>query len=190
MKRLLFVLVFFWYSFANADTKWTSELRLLTTDRAQRPTFTLTTYVDHRISNTWGVFGWALVGEAWSEGYAGVLFIPKPWIEIGLGAGLEQDKNLYRLGASLWLGNDRVSSLTLVEYGGSGWWYQSTVLVSLAKVLKIGGMIQRGVGMGPRVDMQFPEIPLSVYAVFFFYSSEENRIKTDQFLFALTYKWK
>lgn len=114
---------------------------------------TAKSYTRHNLNGQWGVFGYFLVQENWTEAYAGGFVAPLPWLEIGFGAGLEQfASNPYRVANIVWLGNRKVSMLNIVEYGGSGSWYQNILKYNVMDQLYLGLITQRFAGIGPYLE--------------------------------------
>ncbi len=172
---------------AQAQT-FITELRLLSNSKPERPRIALATYFEKMVGSKFGIFAWGLVGEKWAEGYVGTVVTPKPWMALSWGAGIEQDRAPYRLGGTLWLGNSWVSSITFLEYGGSGLWYKSVLLLQPAKPLKTGVMIERGAGVGPRLDMQLGNSPFGLWVSYLPYDPEKKLVVLDQFYLSITYK--
>ncbi|MCX6795600.1 MAG: hypothetical protein NT165_02670 [Candidatus Falkowbacteria bacterium] len=87
----------------------------------------------------------ALVEEKWAEGLVGVSYTPVKWCEIGLSAGIESVSSLYRVSASIWLGNDKFSFFSCVEKGEGrdNWWYKSVANYNVNKNISLGLMSWR-----------------------------------------------
>lgn len=138
---------------ARGETTVKAELRLHADGLTAPPTIGANAYIARPIANGWGVSAWLQLEHGWGEAYVGLTYAPRAWIELSLSAGIEQDAQPWRVAGSLWLGAGRFSSLTIVEDGGSGWWYQSVALVKVADWLKVGVMTKRFEGTGPRAEL-------------------------------------
>lgn len=128
----------------------------------------LDAYVTHKSSERVGQFAWFLTGRDWSEAYAGMELCPKKWMAVDIGVGLETDKNPWRIGGSVWMGSQKQSLLTVLETGGSGFWWRSIYNRKLRKNFGIGAIGQAQRGAGPRVQFDIPKTPVKVWAANFF----------------------
>ena len=100
-----------------------------------------------------GIWGFALVEKGWAEAYGGLLYSPAKWVEITIGAGIEQCPALYRLSANVWMGGKGFSFLLATEKGDGpdNWWYKSTLKYQV-KNWNLGVMSWRFHGTGPLVE--------------------------------------
>lgn len=129
-------------------------------------------YASHIFSPKIGAFGYAYVSKGWAQWYGGGRFVPAPWCELELGAGLEQadDEYPWRVGSSLWVGNPKVSAIGFAEYGVGGFWHRAVGLYTLDGVvadftsdIKVGLMSQSDLGIGPTGDVGIARTPLRVW---------------------------
>ena len=128
----------------------------------------LDAYISRKSNEHVGAFGWFVTNQYWSEAYAGVQLYPKKWMTVDVGAGLETDKNPWRLGGVVWIGNDKQSLLTILEMGGSGFWWRSTYNRAAGKRFGLGAMGQAQRGVGPRVQFTIPKTPIVLWTAPFF----------------------
>lgn len=103
-----------------------------------------------------GVYVWALTTREWSEVLAGIWVKPNSWLKFSLGFGLETADQPLRYGLTTWLGNERLSSLTVFEVGASGSWYKHTTTVTWRRA-RIGVISQKYIGTGPLVEIALPK---------------------------------
>ncbi len=82
-----------------------------------------------------GIWGFALVEQKWAEAYGGLLYSPAKWVEITVGAGIEQCDALYRLSANVFLSGKNFSFLLATEKGDGrdNWWYKSFLKYQVGK---------------------------------------------------------
>lgn len=117
----------------------------------------------------WGGSAWMQYSKDYAQFYAGPTFSPTPWIQAGLGVGMEKFESVHaiRWGSFLWIGNNRCSTIAIYEDShNSGYWYKSMIMANIGKGLVFGGMIQRYAGFGPRVEFNIPKTPLVLWASF------------------------
>lgn len=102
---------------------------------------------------TMGIWGFALVEKGWAEAYGGLLYSPAKWVEITVGAGIEQCPALYRLSANVWMGGKGISFLLATEKGDGpdNWWYKAMLKYRL-KNWNLGLMSWRFHGTGPLLE--------------------------------------
>lgn len=114
-----------------------------------------------KLTPSFGVFGWAVSNKSWGESLAGVLYEPAKWISFQAGGGIEEDKNPWRSTASVWFGGARGSMFSVIEYGGSGFWYKGVGKLSLgSSPISAGYYAQRFEGVGPYAEMQLSHLML------------------------------
>jgi hypothetical protein len=89
------------------------------------------------------------------------------WLELGASVGMEQSESPWRISGSVWLGKGSFTSLTIIENGGSGFWYQSTDTLAVADWMKIGVAATRFKGIGPCVQVTFDKFTLWTNGYFF-----------------------
>lgn len=128
----------------------------------------LDAYIAHKSNERVGQFAWFFVGQHWSQAYAGVQLYPKKWMTVAAGAGLETNKNPWRIGGNVWMGTNKQSLLTILEMGGSGFWWRSTYNRRAGKHFGFGAMGQAHRGVGPRAQFAVPKTPVMLWATPFF----------------------
>ncbi len=120
-------------------------------------------------NSRWGGSAWMQYDKGYAQFYAGPTFSPAPWIQAGLGAGMERYESVraIRWGSFLWLGYGRCSAITIYEDShNSGYWYKSMIMADIGKGFVLGGMVQRYAGFGPRIEFNIPKTPLTIWASF------------------------
>ena len=135
---------------AQASAQTFVEYQNLFSDSGVAPTF------DGLLTGkgkTMDAFGWFLVSETWSEAVVGVAKSIRPWMSVSVGVGVDTDDNPWRVGPNVWVGNDRVSSFLILEYGGSGFWYRSMSFAKLGSRVEGGVHSQRFYGTGPAIQV-------------------------------------
>lgn len=110
-----------------------------------------------------GGFVWFQVQQGYSQAYGGATYSPKPWVQLALGGGLEQDKHPARLGSYVWLGKAKLSALGVFEDGGSGFWYKVETNNQASKSLGIGSLSERFKGSGPKIELSLPRTALKLW---------------------------
>lgn len=181
MRAYLFVTAFVFASAnAFAEPAVRVEARLHVNGQAM-PTAGANAYVSKPLTGPWGFSAWLQVEKAWGEAYLGLTYSPRPWVELGVSAGIEQAAEPWRVAASLWLGYGRFSSLTIIENGGSGWWYQSVALIKATNWLKVGAMIKRFEGAGLRLDFALTPAT-NLWAAYLPFDAEARSINTGRML--------
>jgi hypothetical protein len=114
-----------------------------------------------------GISYFLLVEQGWAEAYVGPTYSPKPWIQIGLSAGIEQNKPLFRGAGSLWLGKDNISFLFLWEkgFGKDNYWYKATLSCQVHPSFSIGMCAWRFHGLGPIVTYEIPKSDIKLWVM-------------------------
>lgn len=125
-------------------------------------------WVSGTIAGSVGTFAWFQVDRNYAEAYVGPSFSPKPWLQFGAGAGVEQATHPLRLGSFAWAGNSHAQFLFIGEGLGSGWWYKAEFNWSTSKNLGIGLMTERYKGTGPRIQYSVPHTPLTAWSAYLF----------------------
>lgn len=118
--------------------------------------------------SSFGYFGWALVSKGWSEIYPGLSWQPASWIQMGVGAGIEQTQSKVRFGEFLWVGKGKLYFLGFTEHGGSGFWYRAMTMYKWTKDFQVGLMSQHGLGIGPKMEFEFLK-PFSLWVATLFW---------------------
>jgi len=130
-----------------------------------------------------GGFAFASVTKGFGQIYAGPTYSPAKWLELGIGAGL-QDNGQFRTGGYAWTGGGVGYVLALGEYSREGgWWYKGIAALRPIKPLAIGGYIQRFAGVGPYVEIKIDNqvLPITLWTSPVMYdqeSQEGSRIKS------------
>jgi hypothetical protein len=113
-----------------------------------------------------GAYIWAQSGPGYSQVYGGPTVSPKPWLQVGGALGVERSghNTSLRVGGFVWLGKNRVSNITLIEGGGSGFWYKNQTSLKISKGITTSLINQRFAGTGPELEIPIPKTKLSVRA--------------------------
>lgn len=150
--RIVLTLLAFVITCAPARAQTFMELQNLATGAGVDPTIDVQLELPGRTVNA---FGWFLVSEKWGEALLGVSKAVKPWLWLGVAAGLETHQDPFRVNPNVWIGKRRLSTFLALEYGGSGFWYKSVSLMRLTPRISLGVHSQRFYGTGPRVEVRF-----------------------------------
>jgi hypothetical protein len=121
----------------------------------------LSCYVSKTDSNeTIGWYAWSLTNkDGWAETYAGLTFSPASWVSLSAGAGLENAEKPWRVNVNAYLSYKKISLLSVVEHGGSGFWYSNELTFDVKNQLGQGqgGLVaRRFYGVGALVRMTIP----------------------------------
>lgn len=115
-------------------------------------------------------FGWALGSKDWSEIYPGFSWMPASWIQLGIGAGIEQGRSDVRIGEFLWMGKGQFYFLGFTEHEGSGFWYRAMAMYKINETLEFGLMSQHKLGIGPKVEKVIHK-PFSLWVATLFWKN-------------------
>ena len=110
-------------------------------------------WIQGNFNKKFGYFGWALVTKNWSEIYPGLSWQPTSWLQVGIGAGIEQNQSKARIGEFIWIGKGKFYFLGFTEHSGSGFWYRAMAMYQASQRLQVGLMSQYRLGIGPKVEM-------------------------------------
>lgn len=110
-------------------------------------------WIQGNFNKRFGWFGWALVNKNWSEIYPGLSWQPISWLQVGIGAGIEQNQSKARIGEFIWIGKGKFYFLGFTEHQGSGFWYRAMAMYNPGKGLQVGLMSQYKLGIGPKVEV-------------------------------------
>jgi len=116
-----------------------------------------------KIKGSMGGFVWFQTQQGYSQAYGGGTFSPKPWLQLAIGAGLEDSKHPARVGSYVWLGKGKIYGLAAFEDGGSGFWYKLETNYQATKMLGIGSLSERFKGSGPKVELSIPSTTLKLW---------------------------
>jgi hypothetical protein len=132
-------------------------------------------------------FGWStliLVTEGWGEGYVGPTWKPIEAMEVSLSVGMEQtaDSVGWRFATSMWIGNDDISFLGILEFSPSVFkgddtslWFDLIGMVKVIDWLSCGVIWRRFVGAGVIVSFQIPtKIPIIIWGMWTPLNPEEG----------------
>jgi hypothetical protein len=130
--------------------------------------------VTESFSGKLGAFAWFQTQKGYSEGYGGITYSPKPWIQLAGGAGIEENVSPARVGGFVWAGGGKISLLFIPEYGGSGFWWKAEVNRKVNKSVGVGLITERYKGTGLRVEYKIPRTPLLLWGAPMFEKSRVN----------------
>lgn len=98
-----------------------------------------------------GVSTFALVTSGFGEFYVGPSYAVTDWLSISGSLGIESGRPSLRKAGSVWLGNGRVSFLSIQEKG-SNRWQRNIAKATIGKGITVGFLQQTYVGAGPYVE--------------------------------------
>ncbi len=110
-----------------------------------------------------GSFVWFQVQQGYGQAYAGATYSPKPWVQLALGGGMEEDNHPARLGSYVWAGKGPASALAVFEAGGSGFWWKMETNYQARPVLGIGMLTEAYKGTGPKLEFSVPHTRLKLW---------------------------
>ncbi len=120
-------------------------------------------WIQGQFNKQFGWFAWALGSKNWSEIYPGLSWQPTSWLQMGVGAGIEQGQSKARFGEFLWIGKGRFCFLGFTEHEGSGFWYRAMAMYKMNDSFQVGLMSQHKLGIGPKMEAVVLK-PFSVWA--------------------------
>jgi len=82
------------------------------------------------------------------------------WLELSANAGIENYNKPFRGGASIWIGQDKWSIISIQEDGGSGHWQKNVGKYYIKPTFAIGGLQQTYIGAGPYIEKKIGRISL------------------------------
>ena len=111
-----------------------------------------------------GVYAYFFVDRGYADALVGPAYAPTPWLVVTAGAGVEQaEEGQWRVGGMLWLGNARYTSVTFLETGASGFWGRTEFAWRPAPWAGIGVLGDLQLGVGPRLEVNVPHLPVQVW---------------------------
>jgi hypothetical protein len=158
MFRILFMaLAIVSAAAANASAQSFFESQSRFTDSGLSPTFDAQFVVPGKKVD---FMAWALVtggdDAQWGELLFGLSKNIRPWLWVGVAAGVETDKQPFRINPNIWVGKGRFSTFLAYEDGGSGPWYKSVTTVKVSNLVGVGVHSQKYYGTGPYAEVNLP----------------------------------
>jgi hypothetical protein len=154
MKKLWFVVLSFAFFTTNVFAQKVEgyvESENVITSAAATPQ--LNTLAYGPVAGKIGWQFWGITSRAWSEGYVGPTYTPKPWVTIAAAVGAETGGARFGWGASGKKG--KLFYCSLHEWGnGSGYWYKNFTTYDLNSRVSAGIWNERGKGTGPTVNVR------------------------------------
>ncbi len=123
-------------------------------------------YLSEGLTDKFGWFAFSWVADDYAQAYAGITYCPVNWIQLGVGGGLEQAENPWRIAGSIWMGNESetFSTLHIFETGGSGFWCRNQLNYQIIDWLGMGIHSEYLMGIGPRAQISIPSTPVQFWA--------------------------
>jgi hypothetical protein len=100
-----------------ASTFGTVQYQTVVCNGVSVPRFVITANLPMAKGFSWSLY--AQIDRNWSEAYVGPAYTPTSWSQIGVQFGTEAYTKVARKAAFIWVGQNSVSALALVEGGGS-----------------------------------------------------------------------
>jgi len=149
---------------AQTISGFVEEMNVVSESGSTTPEFNL--YVKGPIKGKFGWTSWGLITKEWSEATIGVTYAPADWIEVSWSAGVETNEKPLRHSPSIWVGKGKWSLLSVLEDGGSGYWYNYLGAYQVSGTVSAGVYSQKFVGTGPYISKSFGRFSLwGAYAV-------------------------
>ncbi len=137
------------------------------------------------LSDRWGSFAWFQVQQGYSEVYTGITYAPKSWAQVACGVGLEENRNPFRVGGYLWLGNSKSSLLINPEFGGSGGWWKIEAMRAVSKSVDLGFLQERYKGSGVEIRYRIPKTKAVIWSAPVVDKNPVSRHLRTNFIFGL-----
>lgn len=153
MKSLVRVLVLLFAVATVQAQNWVEERTFFSQGQA---TPRLDGSFSRSFNKKFGALAWFQVQNGYSEAYVGPTVSPASWLQLGVGAGLEQAQHPGRIGGFIWAGKGELSAILIAEDGGSGKWYKAEANYAVNKIVGVGLITERFKGSGPRVEFVLP----------------------------------
>ncbi|HCR52496.1 TPA: hypothetical protein DIV48_02490 [Candidatus Kaiserbacteria bacterium] len=110
-------------------------------------------WYERELSPSVGWFASAVaLSDRYRNIYAGPYWKPTDWLQLGVGVGRENQPPSSMRSAFFSVETDRFHSFGVFESGGSGRWYRVHAVYDIGDRFSIGGMTERDIGIGPRVE--------------------------------------
>jgi len=122
-------------------------------------------YNTHDINKKVQVFAYCMIGKTYCEGYSGLAYSPRSWLQIGAGGGMETADSPWRIATFLWAGKGPVSAIAYYEYGGSGYWWLGKATYTINKTVTAGILGNRFTGVGPLVEISIPKTHFKIWGL-------------------------
>lgn len=162
MKKILSAAIFF--CFLSSSIVF-SQVQLFGTysDGKIKPDVNI--FVTKKISDKVKFTAFGLIEEKWAEGLVGVAYSPTDYLEIGTSIGIEQNQALYRIGGSVWIGQDKLSLLVLGEKGdgSDNYWYKGIAKYQVSETFSTGIMGWRFTGVGPFIETSIKQLDSKIW---------------------------
>ena len=104
------------------------------------------------ITNTVGIFSFAVVTEGWGQAYAGLDYSPSKNFDFGLGYGVDTAGNNRRIGGYAILNEGRFSLKHFFESEGSGEFHKTFLTYQFSPKITLGACDNKFLGTGPLID--------------------------------------
>lgn len=122
-----------------------------------------------------GTYFFSLLNAHWGQAYGGIVVKATDWLSVSVGAGMETDKNPYRLNLSLFAVKNKWKLMQIYEYGGSGFWYNIMLNHQLTEKHSVGMIFKRYYGLGLSYAYAFKAVPVSVLGSVMYDYEDGNR---------------
>ncbi|MFH1145465.1 MAG: hypothetical protein V1707_00670 [bacterium] len=116
-----------------------------------------------------------LVNKNYAQAHFSINYKITDWLKAGVGQGIEQSKELWRLAANLQIMNGSYSWVTFYEHGMNGYWFQTELKYQFNPSLSVGIFGRRFVGFGPEIAIAIPQTPFVVWTVPYAYDIESKK---------------
>ncbi|MCD8494705.1 MAG: hypothetical protein LRY41_01160 [Candidatus Pacebacteria bacterium] len=159
IRMVTFIVLMHTFSLSQSTTLFLQKQSVFTRD-GYKPFFVVNP--EHSFGEKFGLSSLVVMTPSWAEVLAGPTYTPKTGLTLKTLFGYEQVTQGIPLRALVGVTyfGERWSSVSLIEYGNTGYWYLHTTLYELKSIIKTGIHAQRFAGIGPRVDIPFKNFTL------------------------------
>jgi len=153
MKKVVLIITILMSIFSTTQAQFQAFQKITP---KESPCVDFNYYGTTRIDSSFGIFFFSLTEKGWAEAYTGLIYNPTSWLELTLGAGIEQAPSLYRLAGSVWMGSKKIDGFFVGEKGDGpdNWWYKTFLRYKYSEKVNFGLMSWRYSATGPFIGYQ------------------------------------
>ena len=154
MLKMLFAIITF-VSASSAQTFFFIEnYNTVEKSDERRVVSTTDVWIQQNLKGKVGMFVWAQANPIYRQIYAGGSYQFTPWLQAGMGGGVEQADSVKRLGSFVYAAKKNESFFGIYENGGPGRWHLARYTHRFGKSrYDLGFHNQAFIGSGPRAEI-------------------------------------